>query len=55
VRPGEIATFEALLKDLKAAREKASLPLTVLVSQAVAGQDGNGLLGHHLAELACRI
>jgi len=40
VRPGEIATFEALLKDLKAAREKASPPLTVLVSQAVAGQEG---------------
>jgi hypothetical protein len=40
VRPGEAATFEALLKDVKAAREKASPPLTVLVSQAVAGQDG---------------
>lgn len=40
VRPGEIATFEALLKDVKAAREKASPPLTVLVSQAVAGQEG---------------
>jgi hypothetical protein len=40
VRPGEIATFEAQLKDLKAAREKASPPLTVLVSQAVAGQEG---------------
>lgn len=40
VRPGETANFEALLKDLKAAREKASPPLTVLVSQAVAGQDG---------------
>jgi hypothetical protein len=40
VRPGEITAFEALLKDLKAAREKASPPLTVLVSQAVAGQEG---------------
>jgi hypothetical protein len=40
VRPGEAATFEALLKDVKAAREKASPPLTTLVSQAVAGQDG---------------
>jgi hypothetical protein len=40
VRPGENATFEALLKDMKAAREKASPPLTVLVSQAVAGQEG---------------
>lgn len=40
VRPGEIATFEALLKDMKAAREKATPPLTVLVSQAVAGQEG---------------
>lgn len=40
VRPGEIADFEAQLKDLKAAREKASPPLTVLVSQAVAGQEG---------------
>jgi len=40
VRPGQIATFEALLKDVKAAREKASPPLTVLVSQAVAGQEG---------------
>jgi hypothetical protein len=40
VRPGEAAKFEALLKDLKAAREKASPPLTVFVSQAVAGQEG---------------
>jgi len=40
VRPGQIATFEALLKDMKAAREKATPPLTVLVSQAVAGQEG---------------
>jgi hypothetical protein len=40
VRPGEVATYEAMMKDLKAAREKASPPLTVLVSQAVAGQEG---------------
>ena len=40
VRPGEAAVFEAQLKDMKAAREKASPPLTVLVSQAVAGQEG---------------
>jgi hypothetical protein len=40
VKPGQAATFEALLKDVKAAREKATPPLTVLVSQAVAGQEG---------------
>jgi hypothetical protein len=40
VRPGQVATFEALLKDVKAAREKASPPQTTLVSQAVAGQEG---------------
>jgi hypothetical protein len=40
VRPGQVATFEALLKDLKTAREKASPPQTALVSQAVAGQEG---------------
>jgi hypothetical protein len=40
VRPGQGAAFEALLKDIKAAREKASPPQTVLVSQAVAGQEG---------------
>ncbi len=40
VRPGQVATFEALLKDLKTAREKASPPQTVFVSQAVAGQEG---------------
>jgi hypothetical protein len=40
VRPGQAANFEVLLKDVKAAREKASPPLTVLVSQAVAGQEG---------------
>jgi len=40
VKPGQIAGLEALLKDLKTAREKASPPQTVLVSQAVAGQEG---------------
>ncbi len=40
VKPGESAKFEELLKDLKEAREKASPPVTVLVSQAVAGQEG---------------
>ena len=40
VRPGQVATFEALLKDLKGAREKTSPPQTTLVSQAVAGQEG---------------
>ncbi len=40
VRPGQVAAFEALLKDIKAAREKASPPQTSLVSQAVAGQEG---------------
>jgi hypothetical protein len=40
VRPGQVAAFESLLKDVKAAREKASPPQTMLVSQAVAGQEG---------------
>jgi hypothetical protein len=40
VKPGQVAAFEGLLKDLKAAREKASPPQTTLVSQAVAGQEG---------------
>jgi hypothetical protein len=40
VRPGQGNAFEALLMDLKAAREKASSPQTVWVSQAVAGQEG---------------
>jgi len=40
VRPGQSAAYEALLKDVKAAREKASPPVTTLVSQAVAGQEG---------------
>jgi len=39
VKPGQIATFEALAKDVKMARDKSPSP-AVLVSQAVAGQDG---------------
>jgi len=38
LKPGTDRTFEALLKDIKAAREKAGQ--TSLVSQAVAGQEG---------------
>jgi hypothetical protein len=40
VKPGQVAAFEDLLKDLKTAREKSSPPQTALVSQAVAGQEG---------------
>jgi hypothetical protein len=40
VRPGQNNAFEAILKDLKAARDKASPPQIILVSQAVAGQEG---------------
>jgi hypothetical protein len=40
VRPGQVMAYEALMKDVKAAREKASPPQTTLVSQAVAGQEG---------------
>jgi hypothetical protein len=40
LRPGQVAAFEALLKEIKEAREKASPPITTLVSQAVAGQEG---------------
>jgi len=40
VKPGQIASFEALEKELKTAREKASPPQTVLISEAVAGQEG---------------
>jgi hypothetical protein len=40
VRPGQVMAWEALMKDVKAAREKASPPQTALVSQAVAGQEG---------------
>jgi hypothetical protein len=40
VRPGQVANFEALAKEVKAARDKSSSKATVLVSQAVAGQEG---------------
>ena len=40
VRPGQIAAFEAILKDLKSAREKGDSSPPVFVSQAVAGQEG---------------
>jgi len=40
IKPGQVAAFEDLLKELKTAREKASPPQTTLVSQAVAGQEG---------------
>ena len=40
LKPGEIANWEALAKDVKAARDKSSPPQTVFVSQAVAGQEG---------------
>jgi len=40
IRPGQNNAFEAILKDLKAAREKAAPPQLMLVSQAVAGQEG---------------
>ena len=40
VRPGQVASFEALAKEVKAARDKASTPSTMLVSQAVVGQEG---------------
>lgn len=40
VRPGQAANFESLLKELKTVREKATPNQTVLVSQAVAGQEG---------------
>jgi hypothetical protein len=40
VRPGQSNAFEGILKDLKAAREKSSPPQLMLVSQAVAGQEG---------------
>jgi hypothetical protein len=41
VRPGQVGAFEDELKQVKAAREKASPPLTTLVSEAVAGQEGS--------------
>ena len=40
VRPGQNNGFEAILTDLKTARDKASPPQVMLVSQAVAGQEG---------------
>jgi hypothetical protein len=40
VRPGQNNGFEAILKELKTARDKASPPQIMLVSQAVAGQEG---------------
>jgi hypothetical protein len=40
VRPGQVAAFETLSKELKTANEKASPPQIRLVSQAVAGQEG---------------
>jgi hypothetical protein len=40
VKPGRITEFEALVKEVKAAREKSAPEEIQLVSQAVAGQDG---------------
>jgi quinol monooxygenase YgiN len=40
VRNGHADAFEALLKDVKEAREKTSPSVTTFVSQAVAGQEG---------------
>jgi len=40
VRPGQADALEGELKELKAARERTSPPVTTLVSQSVAGQDG---------------
>lgn len=40
VRPGQVLNFEAEVKEVKAAREKASPAVTSLVSQADAGQHG---------------
>ena len=40
VRSGHIADFEALAKDLKAARDKAAYPHPLLVSQVVEGTKG---------------
>ncbi len=41
VRPGQGQAYEALLKEVKAAREKNSPEVTTLISQGVAGQEGN--------------
>jgi len=40
VRPGRVQEFEALVKEVKMAREKAAPKEVQLVSQAVAGQEG---------------
>jgi hypothetical protein len=40
VRTGQNNGFEAILKDLKAARDKAAPPQVMLVSQVLAGQEG---------------
>jgi hypothetical protein len=40
VKPGQADALEGELKEMKAAREKTSPPVTTLVSQSVAGQDG---------------
>ena len=40
VKPGQGPTFEGLLKDIKAAREKSSPDVTTLVSQTLAGEEG---------------
>jgi hypothetical protein len=40
VKPGRITDFEAMVKEVKAAREKTAPNEVQLVSQAVAGQDG---------------
>jgi len=40
VKPGQITNFEAEVKELKAATERSAPSATILVSQAVAGQEG---------------
>jgi hypothetical protein len=40
VKPGQADALEGELKEMKAARERTSPPVTTLVSQSVAGQDG---------------
>ena len=40
VRPGQILNFEAEVKEVKAAQEKATPPVTTLISQADSGQHG---------------
>jgi hypothetical protein len=40
IKPGQGPVIEALLKDVKAAREKSSPDVTTLVSQGEAGQEG---------------